>query len=312
MNRHNAIETFFKELSGILPDIKAETLVNQALHNKLHPDDIVARHDGRFMREYRTDVYDVEEIDDSRLHQLIQLSLSRSGLYDLVPEGLFHQSYTSAKANNSATELAAQSRIDRKKELAARKFFQPIENSFFRQQVMIEQQEENILAGVDNGLLNDYFFSFWEFPEGLNKTSAMLLVLLLPYAHEIAGNLALMQDCLEILLQETVTISLVPPADLEAPVTASDLGMGELGNDMVCGHTFNEDYPCLQYTIGPLQHSKPVDYVTGGDNDLLLQVFNNYFAPVEADIIIEVEVDRSRALVELSEDDSPILGYAVL
>lgn len=312
MNRITAIETFYKEIISNLHDLKAETLVNQALQNKLNPDDFVARHDGRFVREYRADVYDIDKIDDNRLHQLIQLHLSRSGIYDLVPEGLFHQSYTSAKANSSAAELAAQSRVDRKKELAARKFFQPIENSFFRQQVMLEQQEENILAGIDNGLLNDYFFTFWEFPAALNKTSAMLLVLLLPYAHEIAGDLALMQDCLEILLQENVTVSLVPPTALAAPGTASDLGIGELGNDMVCGNTFTEDYPCLQYTIGPLQHSKPVDYVIGGDNDLLLQVFNNYFAPVEADIIIEVEVDRSKAPVELSEDESPILGYAVL
>jgi hypothetical protein len=312
MSRQNAIETSFKELSANVHDIKAETLVNQALQNNLHPDDFVALHDGRFIREYRPDLYNITKIEDSRLLQLLQLRLSRSGLYDLVPEGLFHQSYTNAKPNSSAAEMAAQSRIDRKKEMAARKFFQPIENSFFRQRVMLEQQEENILAGIDNGLLNDYFFTFWEFPEGLNNTSAMLLVLLLPYAHSIAGDLSLMQDCLKILLQEQVTISLIQAPDCTAPGTASDLGIGELGNDMVCGNTFTEDYPCLQYVIGPLQHSKPVDYVTGGDNDLLLQVFNNYFAPAEADIIIEVEVDRSRALVELNEDESPILGYAVL
>lgn len=311
MNRKDAIENFYNELSARLYDIKAETLVNQALQNHLHAEDFVAMNDGRFVREYRPDLYDVNRIEDSRLLQLLQLRLSRSGLYDLVPEGLFHQSYT-AKPGSAAVEMAAQSRIDKKKEQAARKFFQPIENSFFRQQVMIEQQEEHILAGINNGLLNDYFFTFWEFPGDLNKTSAMLLVLLLPYAHEIAGDLSLMQDCLRILLQENVTISMVQPSACEAPATASELGIGDLGNDMVCGHTFNEDYPCLQYVIGPLQRSKPVDYVTGGDNDLLLQVFNNYFAPFEADILIEVEVDRARALVELSEDESPILGYAVL
>ncbi|MFL5744678.1 MAG: hypothetical protein ACJ751_08440 [Niastella sp.] len=87
-----------------------------------------------------------------------------------------------------------------------------------------------------------------------------------------------------------------------APGKDNSLGIGELGNDFVCGQTFSEDYPCLQYNIGPLQQSKPVDYVSGGDNDLLLEVFNNYFAPAEADIIINVEVDRTRALVELNSD----------
>ena len=105
---------------------------------------------------------------------------------------------------------------------------------------------------------------------------------------------------------------MVPAADCMAPGNACNLGIGELGNDLVCRQTFTEDYPCLQYNIGPLQNTKPVDYVTGGDNDLLLQVFNNYFAPAEADIIINVEVDRTRALVELDAAESPILGYAVI
>ena len=311
MTRTEAIEQFFNELSGNLHDIKAEVMANHALQNNVHPDDFVVLPDGRFYREYRSDVYAINKIDDAWLHQLLQLRLSRSGLYDLVPEGLFHQSHTGTKSN-SAAELAAQSRIDRKKELAARKFFQPIENSLFRQRVQLEQEEENLLAGMDNGLLNDYFFTFWEFPEALNKTSAMLLVLLLPYAHAIAGDLELMQNCLEILLQEKVTIDLVTAAACIAPGKDSSLGIGELGNDFVCGQTFSEDYPCLQYNIGPLQQSKPVDYVTGGDNDLLLQVFNNYFAPAEADIIINVEVDRARALVELNADESPILGFSAI
>jgi hypothetical protein len=311
MTRQDAIEQFFNELSGNLHDIKAEVMANHALQNNVHPDDFVVLHDGRFYREYRPDVYALNKIDDAWLHQLLQLRLSRSGLYDLVPEGLFHQSYTGTKSN-AATELAAQSRIDRKKEMAARKFFQPVENSLFRQRVLLEQEEENLLAGMDNGLLNDYFFTFWEFPEALNRTSAMLLVLLLPYAHAIAGDLELMQKCLEILLQEKVTIEQVTPANCVAPGKDNSLGMGELGNDFVCGQTFLEDYPCLQYNIGPLQQSKPVDYVSGGDNDLLLQVFNNYFAPAEADIIINVEVDRSRALVELNAEESPILGFAAI
>jgi hypothetical protein len=232
-------------------------------------------------------------------------------LYDLVPEGLFHQSYNNTQSS-SAAELAAQSRVDKKKELAARKFFQPIENSLFRQRVLLEQEEENLLAGTNNGLLNDYFFTFWDFPEALNKTSAMLLVLLLPYAHVITGDMKLMQKCLALLLQENVTIELMPPADCAAPGKDNSLGIGELGNDLVCGETFFEDYPCLQYNIGPLQQSKPVDYCTDGGNDLLLQVFNNYFAPVEADIIINVEVDRTRALVELNAGESPLLGFAAI
>jgi hypothetical protein len=225
---------------------------------------------------------------------------------------LFHQPFAARKGGNSATELAAYSRLDRKKEMAARRFFQPVENGFFHQRVQIESVEEQLLSGIDKGLLNDYFFTFWDFPHNLNKTSAMLLVLLLPHAHDIVGNLELMQDCLEILLQENVQVSLVSPGIQTAPGSDSILGMGALGNDFICGQTFEEDYPCLQYDIGPLQNSKPAEYVAGGENEVLLQVFNNYFAPAEADVVVHVEVDREKALVELNAAESPILGYATI
>jgi hypothetical protein len=310
VTRQNAIDNFMQGLSRFFYDIKAEALINQALQKAMHPDDFVVLNDGRFFREYRNDLYAVDQVDDAWLHQLLQLHLSRSGLYDLVPEGLFHQSYTDGKSVNTAADMAAHSRRDRKKEMAARKFFQPVENSFFRQRVQMESEEERLIAGIDNGLLNDYFYEFWEFPAGLNKTSAMLLVLLLPYAYTIAGDLQLMQDCLEILLQEKVSVTSIAPGESFAPGGANGLGMGELGNGFVCGQTFSEDYPCLQYDIGPLQNTRPVEYCTGGENDLLLQVFNNYFAPAEADIIINIEVDRANALIELSDVESPILGYS--
>ena len=307
-SRQTSIDDFIHGLSRFFHDIKAEALINQALQKSMHPDDFVVLNDGRFYREYRNDLYAVDQIDDSWLYQLLQLHLSRSGLYDLVPEGLFHQSFTDSKSVNTAGEMAAHSRRDRKKEMAARKFFQPVENSFFRQRVQMESEEERLLAGLDNGLLNDYFYEFWEFPAGLNKTSAMLLVLLLPYAYTIAGDLQLMQDCLEILLQEKVSVTSIAPGESLAPGGAGSFG--ELGNGFVCGQTFTEDYPCLQYNIGPLQNTRPFEYCTGGENDLLLQVFNNYFAPAEADIIINIEVDRDQALIQLDEYESPILGYS--
>src|SRR4051812_43308977 len=121
MKRQDIIEKFFNELSANPHDIKAETLVNQALQHHLHPDDFVVLPDGRFYREYRTDLYSIDKIEDSwlsRLAGLLQLRLSRSGLYDLLPEGLFHQSYHGGQSGTSAAELAAQSRNDQKKENA--------------------------------------------------------------------------------------------------------------------------------------------------------------------------------------------------
>lgn len=306
------INDLFKELSGNLYDLKCEALINQALKHGIRPDDFVVINDGRFFREYRNDVYALDRIEDAWRRDLLQLHLSRSGLYDLLPEGLFHQPAADRKANESVSEMAAASRRDRKKEMATRKFFQPLENSLFLQRVQLETEEENLITGMNTGLLNDYFFHFWGFPAGLNKVAAQLLVLLLPYAHEIAGDLTLMQQCLEILLQEKVEISPIRPGISFAENITGGLGSRQLGNDMVCGNSFTEDYPCLQYVIGPLQNTRTTEYLSGGGNELLLHVFNNYFAPAEADIFIEVEVDKEKAVVRLDAEEGPILGYSCI
>lgn len=308
MNNSEQIEKLLQELEVLETDIRAEALVNQAVQQVGH-DDIVTTQDGRFYREYRHDLYETSRIGDQWHRERLQLHLSRAGIYDLLPEGLFHQP-VSTHTGNSATEMAAVSRVDKKKETETRRFFQPVENSFFHQRVQIEKEETELLAGADDGALADFLFRFWELPPSLNRQSAALLIRLLPHAHIITGNLVLMQQSLQILLQEEVAITQAIPRISEAAAQSKGLGALELGNDMVCGMRFWEDYTCLQYDIGPLQSTPAAAYIEGGAQDLLIGVFNSYFTPAEADIYISVEVDRTKAAITLSEQESPILGYS--
>lgn len=309
MDRRNNIQQLYTELTTSLFDIRCEALVNQALKQSVQAEDLVVLPNGHFFREYRKDLLAVDRIEDARRFEMLQLRLSRIGLYDLLPEGLFHQP-SPGNQIGSVAEMAAASKLDKKKENSARKFFQPLEHSFFLQRVQLEATEEKLLEGINGHLLNDYFFQFWKFPEALPKNAAAMFVLLLPYAHVIAGNLPLMQDCLEILLLEKVSITQYHPGLSFADGDAAGLGTGLLGNDLVCGQSFQEDYPCLRYTIGPLQHASPASYIGGGTNEVLLQVFNDYFAPVEADITIDVELNPEEAIIRLAAGEAPILGYS--
>jgi Type VI secretion, TssG len=310
MDAKITVENLYTELRENLNDIKCEALLNHALGSGLRKDDFVVLNNGHFFREYRPDVYGVEMLEDTWMRQALQLRLSRNGLYDLLPEGIFHQPLLNRNNVISAAEMAAASKADRHKENTTRKFFQPVENGLFMQRLEIEQVEERMLTAIEDGMLTDYFFEFWGLPATLNHESAMLIIFLLPYAHIIAGNVPLMQQCLGVLLNEKVKIEIKDPAETLAQQAGRGLGGMQLGNDMVCGNSFFEDYTCLQYNIGALQNSTPASYVPGGANDVLLQTFNNFFAPVEADVEINIEIDRFKATIELSETNGSILGYS--
>lgn len=311
MNRQDIINHLHEELKSMAHDIRCEAVLNQSMHNGLRKEDAVVLNDGRFYREYRNDIYNIDKIEDDWRHPYLQLHLSRSGIYDLLPEGLFHQPVLDLKPLTTAAEMAEASKIDKKKESATRKFFQPLEHHFFMQRMAVETAEDRFLQGIENGLLNDYFFSFWGFPKTLHNDAALLLMLLLPYAHVIAGDLKLMEQCLSLVLNEAVSINETEPELSYAPAMNDGIGSFQLGVDTACGEAFFEDYTHLRYIIGPLRNSHPSSYI-GGGNEVLLNVFTDFFAPVDADVTIQVEVDAANAVIKLDEEREPILGYSTI
>lgn len=299
-----------EELQQRPADVKAEVWLNQAMENGLRATDFVVTNDLFFEREFTRDISKTELVEADWLTHYLELHLSRPGLYDLLPEGLFFQpKMADMQRVLSVAEMAAQYRVNKAKEKEIRRFFKPFENEFFYQQLQLEREEVRLLDGLQEGRLNKFFLRFWDLPEALDISLAISLLLLLPYAHQIAGNLAQMQQALSLLLQEAAVIKRGNPQPTPVGELVEPLGMQALGDTMVCGSEFMEDYPVLVYKIGPLKNTMVTSYLAGGENELLINTFNRFFAPLDADITIQIEIDRSQVSMEMSETIQPILGY---
>lgn len=310
MRERGILDKVKGELQQRHGDVKAEVWLNQAMENGLEPSDFVANNDLFFEREFGRDICKTELVEAGWLNDYLELHLSRPGLYDLLPEGLFFQpKIADMQKVLSVAEMAAQYRVNKTKEKEIRRFFKPFENEFFYQQLQLEREEIRLLEGLREGRLNHFFLRFWDLPEALDLSLSISLLLLLPYAHQVAGNIALMQQALRILLQEEVLIKSGQPRPTAVGELVQPLGMQALGDTMVCGSEFMEDYPVLVYQIGPLRHSTVTSYLTGGENELLINTFNRFFAPLEADIAVQIEIERSQVSIEMSELVQPILGY---
>lgn len=299
-----------EELQQRQADVKAEVWLNQAMENGLHTSDFVATNDLFFEREFSRDISKTELVEADWLNQYLELHLSRPGLYDLLPEGLFFQpKMADMQRVLSVAEMAAQYRVNKSKEKEIRRFFKPFENEFFYQQLQLEKEEIRLLDGLQEGRLNRFFLRFWDLPEALELTLSISFLLLLPYAHQIAGNIGLMQQALSLLLQEDVLIKSGQPQATPVGQLVQPLGMQALGDTMVCGSEFIEDYSVLVYQVGPLKNTMVTSYLTGGENELLIHTFNRFFAPLEADISVQIEIEKGQASMEMSETAQPILGY---
>lgn len=308
MDAYEKLERLQYDLARLRTDARAEAPVAQALDEGVAPEDLLVAFDGFFYREYSEDLLYAEMKDDAARQAFLQLHLTRSGMADNLPEALFFA--PSGQRIRNATDMAEEYRRNKKKLAEIRKFFQPFEHQFFWQGVELEREEAALLHGLEKDMLTDYFVQFWNLSPAIPKRFLTPLILLLPYAHQITGNLALTQTCLRLLLQEEVTITQDRNTHTEAQGLNLNLGEQSLGVSAVCGEGFEEDTPLLTFRIGPLKASKVNDYLEGGARFELLNTFVSFFLPLDADTVFEVEVPEEARHRSMGEAEAPVLGYS--
>src|SRR5450432_2777337 len=243
-------------------DVKAEPQLLLALEKGLLPEDFLISCDGLFRREYSRDIVSAELKEDARKQTILELHLSRGGLYDQLPEGLFFQLPQRSTRNAGAADMASDYKLNKKKEEEIRRFFLPFENDFFLQRMQIEKEEATLLEGLQSGILNDYFIKFWNLPASIPKSFVIPLILLLPYAYKIAGNIPLTEKCLQQLLREEVVIQKKEDGFLDAhSVNAPAMSDALLGIDMICGQQFWEGTPYYDIEIRPSGNESISDYL---------------------------------------------------
>lgn len=310
-NNYQLIEQLQLEMQNAGWDVKAEPQLLLALEKGMLPEDFLVSCDGLFRREYSRDIVSAEMKEDARKQGVLELHLSRSGLYDQLPEGLFFQLSKQGARTAHASDMAADYKYNKKKEEEIRRFFLPFENDFFLQRMQVEKEEAMLLQGLQSGILNDYFIKFWGLPSSIPKTFIIPFILLLPYAYKIAGNIALTAECLQQLLKEEVRMQKKQGGLTDAQsIGAPSLGTALLGVDTICGQQFWDGTPYIDIEIGPLKKSDVTDYLEGGNRYVLLETFSRFFIPAGVDTMVSVKVKAGKLNMVMEENNGPVLGYS--
>lgn len=313
LDNYDLLVAIQKEISGLDCDARAETQLALALEKGLTYDDFRVCCNNLFTREYSRDLIQTEIKEDERKATLLEIQLSRGGIYDQLPEGFFFQHREQKQRGLAAADMAADCKENKKREAEIRRFFLPFENDFFWQRLQLEQEESRLLEGLQSGILNDYFIEFWNIPRTIPRKFTAPLILLLPYAHRIAGDMSLTAECLEQLLAEEVQVSLKKSFFTHSELVLSPgLGEARLGLDMLCGEDFREDSSLIEFEIGPLEGSAISDYLPGGNRFELLEIFSRFFIPAGMDVHFEVRVGKEKENMVMDRGNYPVLGYSTV
>ncbi len=288
------------QLDAFYLNLKAEILVAELLeHSDLSWEDLFVLHKSTFSRGYRRDIIDTKV----NVHDKLEIQISRNGIYDALPKGLFHQPISS-KTSLTFSEIRQRSKTEEKE---ARALFAPLENEFFYQRVAIEQHEQQVtqeLSNTDRSFLID----FWGVKNLVHQRYLMALIKLLPSANKISKNKDLLAHALSEILGDHVYIEKTYQPFTEQ-TSQSNTAMVLGTNAVLETNTTDTLYPHYNINID-LEHikDKPL-YEPQGQARQLIEVFCAYFVPLEIDWTIILQHTAAAPQTTLNTEHA-VLGLS--
>jgi len=304
-------------INSLNDDLRAEYLVASFLEEGVSLKDMLVALDGELKRKWSADISSAEVESFENGEETLSIHLNRTGIYDVLPEALFHDN--PEKRNATGEEMSKESRRLKAEEKQIRLFFRPFENEFFIQKVRVAMNETLELQKLHLEFLDGLIPGFWKTDKKIPSNYASKLIKLLPVVHKITGNYTLTASCLSEILEEDVHMELLSeePGDVKSgenggEISSFSLGRIKLGKDTVLGHHVSGFFGKLRVKIGPVKNSAVKAYFKNGPADRLLDCFYGYFVPVELDVETVVLPGKTQSRIKLPADfetGDSFLGY---
>lgn len=299
-----------KLINTLEPDVRVEAILAVMLEQgAIDLDNIVIRTKGIFKRPFSKDVLDVELTGKkSGKREILTIDISREGLYDMLPEGVFHDTLT--KAFKTTEDSVEEFKMHRREEKEARNFFLPLEQEFYRLRIHMALEERKALFTSTDPSHQGLFSTFWGRQAVLNQQQSAIFFFLLPLFYKIVGNLPLTALCFEAILGQPVTLQWINPQEHNSNDYLMPLGKINMGVNFILGNTWCGESPAIEVEIGPLADNDLIDYLPGGKAHKVLDQLYSYFLPVEVEPILKVLAKEAEQPIMLTDsEEAGRLGY---
>lgn len=295
-------------------DLYVEVVIAALIEQgKVDPAKLYIKPKGTFTRSYQRDLAKIEIIGKNlEVGSATYLSINREGLYDMLPEGLFHTN-TNKTRHIDTEESVRELKIHRKEEKSARKFFLPLEQMFYQQRIAIEIEEQKSLIGLSEAIVDELITEFWKIPVRLDYYQSLCLAYMLPMMHQIVGNFELTAQSLSVLLQVPVTLSrgMIEPEAVE--LEDNRLNRFRLGDDFQLGDLYIPELDPLVVSVGPVPADTLPAYLKQDTRNEFFEFLASYFFPAELDWEIELKVDPSQESFRLGDiSGKGLLNYTTV
>ena len=296
-------------------DFKAEVVAAEMVDNGTPLELILILMLGGAKRPYRKDVGEITpEISEYDHKEYIHVKTHKEGLYDMLPEGLFH-SPTLPKSVNSEEDIIAGLKKHHIEEANARKFFLPYEASINELRIQMALYENRLDKRLTSTDMVDIFAQQWAIFKWLDARQANVFLHLLPLIHDVRDDYRVAEKIFELifLLPVQINIQQQRPVQIEDPIFSS-FSDTVLGVNFTTGNReFFTGEDEIIISIGPMQNSALKEFMSGGNNEKILELLCDYLLPVHLDVNVEfklTDADKTSRLADTVNDFNSTLGLS--
>lgn len=251
---------------------------------------------------------------DSRLSTRHRIEINREGLYDMLPEGLFHHI---PKGNNALDEEAMIKDIiqRREEEKNARLFFSPFDIEINHIRMIAELYENRLDKWNIYNDMNQIFQLGWEEFRLLNNKQSIIWMHLLPEISQRRNDFNFLSQILNALFDTSFTITDMNDKKKMVSISSEHLqvlGQGSLGIDTISGDEFPSENDHINITIGPCSPELIVSFMPGKHQRKILDMVVDYLIPFDTDIDFTFAHHPRNQSSSLDEESAEVyLGYTV-
>jgi type VI secretion system protein ImpH len=305
------LTTYIEAVRMLRADIKLEVIMAELMEAGLPLEDIMVMSNSVFRRNFSKEIEKIEELEVGSAHKKkLAFYVNREGLYDRLPQDLFHQPDQSVKGGKAVLDEMAQQKV---REKSARQFFVPFEQELYRLMVKLEWEERQFIFETNGEVSGDLLGRLWDIPDQLDSLQRSKLGVIMPVLHRFGGDNERLAFVMESISGTKVSIRSAPPLSYEM-TEFPELGKVFLGVDSLLGGTVYETQSSI--TVGLIAEN-PEDLDTlmpGGKMMGIVEYLTGSLVPFEQDVTFEPDLSALSLEFALDPDISYVgrLNYTTV
>ncbi len=295
------------ELRSISYDFKASVIAGEVTEGGVEIDQIAFKNLSIFRRFVSREVERIRWEHSGADSDYLLFEVNKEGLYDMLPEALFHEAKKKEKDQSDEKQIREQ----KVQEKYARDFFSPIENEFARRLLLFDIIERELYKNSNPAKSRQFFEYFFGNSKNLSDAQVLTLTYILPLSYKIRSNVDLISITLSRILNAKVTVTKKHvKAFIAANINSKELGIGTLGVDTILGDrcvTYSFQY---EITIEDVAAEDYKQFTTNQPHYNVIAFVSPYFFPANAEVNLTLYPCKEDRKLKLSDSTQhSFLGF---